>query len=221
MDLSGVCQAVIRLLIADDHPIVREGLKRIVADAPDLEVVGEAVDGNDAIAKSTALEPDVVLLDVYMPGPGFLETLRRLRTDRPELRVLVLSVQAEDDYAIRALRAGAAGYLTKDHSPERLAEAIRQVHRGGRFLTTRLAQRMASVLDHERPLHEALSEREYQVFRMLGGGLSGKEIAAELELSPKTVSTYRTRVLRKLNLKSNADLIRYAVEHDLVDPNPA
>jgi len=210
---------VIRLLIADDHPIVREGLKRIIADCPDMKLVGEATDGDEAVEKCGSVNVDVILLDVSMPGPGFLETMRRLRKEHPGVRVLVLSVHPEDQYAVRALRLGASGYLTKDHSPTELAGAIRRAFRGGKYVTESLAERLAFELEVDRETlpHSVLSDREYQVLCNLGAGTSVKETAAELGLSPKTVSTYRTRVLAKMKLKTNAELIRYVIKHGLVD----
>ena len=210
---------MIHLLIADDHPIVREGLKRIVTDCPDMRVVAEATDADEALAKSETTDVDVLLLDITMPGPGFLETVRRLRTERPGLRVLVLSVHPEDHYAVRALRAGAAGYLTKHRTPKELADAIRRVYKGHKYVTESLAEKLALELEQgvSQPPHEALSDREYQVFRMLGSGTSVGAIAAELALSPKTVSTYRTRILEKMHFSSNTELIRYALETGLAD----
>lgn len=210
---------MIRLLIADDHPIVREGLKRIVAECPDMKLVGEAVDGDEVLVKCTGEDVDVLLLDVSMPGPGFLETMRCLRKDSPSVRVLVLSVHSEDQYAVRALRLGASGYLTKDHSPDELAGAIRRAYRGGKYVTESLAERLAFELESDREMqpHAMLSDREYQVLCKLGAGTSVKETAVELGLSPKTVSTYRTRVLAKMKLKTNAELIRYVLRHGLVD----
>lgn len=210
---------MIRLLIADDHPIVREGLKRIVAECPDIKLVGEAVDGTETLAKCASLDIDVLLLDVSMPGPGFLETMRCLRKDHPRLRVLVLSVHSEDQYAVRALRLGASGYLTKDHSPTELAGAIRRAYRGGKYVTESLAERLAFELEADREVlpHSMLSDREYQVLCRLGSGTTVTETAEKLGLSPKTVSTYRTRVLAKMQMKSNAELIRYVLRHGLSD----
>lgn len=210
---------MIRLLIADDHPIVREGLRRIVAECPDMRLVDEAVDGHEVIAKIDAADVDVLLLDVNMPGPGFLKTLRRVTSERPALRVLVLSVHPEDQFGVRSLRAGAAGYLTKERTPEELVEAIRQVHQGGTYITPALAESMAFHLgiNVDAPPHELLSDREFEVLSLLGSGKSVAEIAAHLALSPKTVSTYKTRILEKLKLKSDAALIRYTLEHGLVD----
>ena len=208
---------MIRLLIADDHPIVREGVRRIVQDCPDMEVVGEAVDGNDLLTKLSSIKADVLLLDISMPGPGFLSIMERIRAEHPATQVLVLSVHSEVEYAFRALRAGVAGYLTKDHSPTELAEAIRRIHRGGRYVTQTLAEWLAYLVnpDAERAAHESLSDREYQVLCLLGFGKSVKEIGAELDLSPKTVSTYRSRILEKIQLETTADLIRYVVEQHL------
>ena len=210
---------MIRLLIADDHPIVREGLRRIVAEHSDMRLVDEAVDGQDVMAKLKAADVDVLLLDVNMPGPGFLNTLRRVTSERPDIRVLVLSVHPEDQFGVRSLRAGAAGYLTKERTPEELVEAIRRVHRGGKYITPALAESMAFHLgtNVEAPPHELLSDREFEVLGLFGSGKSVTEIAAHLTLSPKTVSTYKTRVLEKLKLKNGAALIRYTLEHGLVD----
>jgi DNA-binding NarL/FixJ family response regulator len=209
-----------RLLIADDHPIVREGLRRVVEDAPGgtITVAGEASDGNEVLAKAESLKPDVVLLDITMPGPGFVETIQRLKALRPPVRVLVLSVQPEDQFAVRALKAGASGYVSKNLSPEQLVTAIHEVTRGGRYISPTLAQRLAAAVADgaDRPPHEGLSAREYQVLCLLGAGKSVKEIAAVMELSVKTVSTYRARILEKTSLKSNAEIIRYTLEHGLV-----
>lgn len=209
---------MIRLLVADDHPVVREGLRRIVTDHPGLLVAGEAVDGDQVLSTLRRVAVDVVLLDISMPGPGFLQVLERVRAEHPRLPVLVLSVHPEDQYAVRALRAGAAGYLTKDHSPEQLVEAIRKVHRGGRFVSPSLAERLVIDLAAGRSTapHEALSDREYEVLCQLGSGRSVKAISVALRLSPKTVSTYRTRLLEKMRVTGNADLVRYAAQHGLI-----
>lgn len=208
---------MIRLLVADDHPIVREGLKRIIGACTDMKVVGEAVDGPATVAQAGELQPDVVLLDVSMPGPGFLETMKALQALPTPPRVLVLSVHDEDTYAVRALQAGADGYLTKDQSTQRLEEAIRRVRAGGRYVRPALAEKLSAALDAvgDRLPHELLSEREYQVFHALAKGEGIKQIAHRLSLSPKTVSTYRSRVLEKMDLAGNAELVRYAVEHGL------
>jgi two-component system, NarL family, invasion response regulator UvrY len=209
---------VIRLFIADDHPVVRAGLRGIIEGEPDFEVVGEACDGGDMLARIGRTPAEVLLLDVSMPGPGFLEVLAGLRQDHPRLAVLVLSVHPEDQYAVRALRAGAAGYLTKDHSPDELVAAIRKVHRGGKYVSPSLAEKLAVGLEIGAGSwpHEQLSNREYDVLCLLGSGRTVKEIASRLTLSPKTVSTYRARVLEKMNLATNADLVRYAAQHGLI-----
>ncbi|HKH84839.1 MAG TPA: response regulator transcription factor [Gemmatimonadales bacterium] len=210
---------MIRLMIADDHPIVRKGLRRIVEDAAGLEVVGEVGSGLELLERLPRVPADIVLLDVSMPGLRFLEVLQRLRAEHPTVAVLVLSVHPEDQYAVRALRAGASGYLTKDHSPEELTEAIRRVYRGNKYVSVVLAERLAADLagGARNIRHELLSDREYEVLCLLGSGRTVKEIAHSLELSPKTVSTYRTRVLEKMGATTNADLVRYASQHGLID----
>lgn len=209
---------MIHLYLADDHPVVREGLKRLLLDHPDIVITGEAEDGGAALEGMREATVDILLLDVSMPGPGFVETMRQLRTHYPDVRVLVLSVHPEDQYARRALRAGAHGYLTKDQSPKELVAAVRRVHGGGRYVSDKLAERFASELarDGNVSAHERLSDREHEVLCLLGGGKTTKEIAARLQVSPKTVSTYRARLLEKLGLQTTADLIRYAVEHGFV-----
>lgn len=207
-----------RILIADDHPVVRQGLRRIVEEAPGLIVAGEAGNGDEAVEMATTLPLDLVLLDVGMPGPGVLEVLRGIRAVRSTLPILVLSVHGEDQYALRTLRAGASGYLTKDRTSEELVAAIRHVTSGRRYIGPALAEALAGHLaeDGSVPLHASLSDREHQVLCLLGSGSTVGEIAARLELSPKTVSTYRARVIEKLGVRTNADLIRYAVEYGLV-----
>jgi two-component system, NarL family, invasion response regulator UvrY len=206
---------MIRLYVADDHPIVREGLKRIIADSSDMRVVGEAAHGTQVLAEVDN-HVDVLLLDISMPGPGLLTLIRQLRGRLPNLRILVLSVQPEELYAVRALRAGAAGYLTKDQSPAELAGAIRRVHGGGRYVSAALAEVLAArVAETESLPHEALSNREYEVLALLGTGMSIKDIAERLSLSAKSISTYRARILEKTGLTNTAELIRYAVEHDI------
>lgn len=217
--ITGFAQKMIRVLIADDHPIVREGFKRVVAAVEGLEVAGEVSSGDEVLEAAARLQPDVLLLDISMPGPGFLEVMRALRRDLPQQRILVISVHAECDYAARAIRAGANGYLTKDQSTKKLAEAIRDIHEGRQYITPALAEQLALGLlrgEAAEP-HELLSEREYQVLCRFGSGRTVKKIAEELGLSPKTVSTYRSRILEKTELQTSADLIRYAIEHGLTD----
>jgi DNA-binding NarL/FixJ family response regulator len=207
---------VIRLVIADDHAIVREGLGRILLDCPDIQLVAEVERGDDvqtAVANSAA---DVLLLDISMPGPSFLDLLRALEISHPDTRILVFSMHSEDQYALRAFRAGAAGYLTKDRAPEEILEAIRTVHRGGRYVSQAIEQKLtARSAAKAGPPHETLSDREYEVMRLLGAGKSLKDIAAGLSLSPKTVSTYRSRVLEKMGFHSNADIVRYLMEQGI------
>ena len=208
----------IRIFIADDHPIVRQGLRRIVEADAGLAISGEASDAAALFAALAAAPTDLVLLDVSMPGAPFLETLRELRARHPAIRVLVLSVHPEDQWAVRALRAGASGYLTKDHSPDQLLGAVRRVYRGGKYVSPTLAEHLAGQVDGDGQgaPHELLSDREFEVMRRLGSGLTVSQIAAELALSPKTVSTYRARILEKMAVASNADLVRYAARYGLI-----
>jgi DNA-binding NarL/FixJ family response regulator len=208
----------IRIFIADDHPIVRQGLRRMVEADPGLAISGEAGDPATLLAALEKTATDLVLLDVSMPGGLFLDTLRALRERHPSIRVLVLSVHPEDQWAVRALKAGASGYLTKDHSPDQLLEAIRRVYRGGKYVSPTLAEQLATHLDAagQRAPHELLSDREFEVMRRLGSGLTVSQIASELAISAKTVSTYRARILEKMAVASNADLVRYAARYGLI-----
>jgi len=208
---------VIRLVVADDHPVVRQGLVRMLGEAKDIQVAGEAASGDELLDLLKRVRANVVLLDISMPGPPFLELLGKLRKGWPRVQVLVVSAHPENQYAVRALKAGARGYVTKDRSQEELTGAIRKVCHGGRYISSTLAEELASRLDPEyrESLHEQLSERELRTVAMLAAGKSVKEIAASMNLSPKTVSTYRRRALDKLSLETNADLIRYALDHDL------
>jgi two-component system invasion response regulator UvrY len=209
---------VIRLAIADDHPIVREGLRRIAVQDEGITVAGEASTSMELFRLLSSAAVDVVLLDVSMPGSTFVQTLVELRERHPTVKILVLSVHPEDQWAMRALRAGAAGYLTKDRSPEQLVQAIRRVARGGKYVSETLAEQLAGLVDHGRTRapHELLSDREFEVLRALGSGMTVKDVAEQLRLSAKTVSTYRTRLLEKMGLKSKADLVRYVVSHELL-----
>ena len=209
---------MIRVLIADDHAVVREGLKRIVAQNADMTVAGEAGTGHEVLEFVRARECDVVLLDLSMPGKDGLETLKELRANKPHLPVLVLSVYPEDQYAVRLLRAGASGYLTKESAPEELVAAIRKVSRHGRYVSASLAERLASFLDSsdDRPPHERLSDREYRVMIMIASGRTVGEVADSLCLSVKTVSTYRARALEKLNMRTNAEFAFYAMKQGLL-----
>jgi len=210
---------MIRVLIADDHAIVREGLKQIVADTPDIEVAGEAKDSHEALDKISKNNYDVVLLDISMPGISGLDVLKQLRSQKPQLHVLMLSIYPEEQYAVRTLKAGASGYLTKESAPDELVAAIRKVSRGGNYVSHSLAEKLAANLrrDGSKQPHEALSDREFQVMRMIASGKKGKEIAEELLLSVKTVSTYRRRILEKLGIENTSSLIRYAIQNRLLE----
>lgn len=209
---------MIRIAIADDHPIVREGLRRIASAGVGISVTGEASTAAELFRLLAQAAVDVVLLDVSMPGSTLVETLADLRGRHPSIKVLVLSVHPEDQWAVRALRAGASGYLTKDRSPEQLVEAIRRVARGGKYVSEALAEKLAGLVDHGSPraAHERLSDREFEVLRALGSGMAVKDVAEQLNLSAKTISTYRARLLDKMGLTSRADLVRYVMEHDLL-----
>ncbi|MFL5527406.1 MAG: response regulator [Gemmatimonadaceae bacterium] len=209
---------MIRVAIADDHPIVREGLRRIVSDDASISVAGEASTAAELFRLLEATAVDVVLLDVSMPGATFIETLKDLRHRHSSVKVLIVSAHPEDQWAMRSLHAGASGYLTKDHSPEQLVLAIRRVARGGKYVSESMAERLAGMVDPgaSRAPHEQLSDREFEVLRALGSGMMVKEVAAQLRLSAKTVSTYRTRLLEKMGLKTKADLVRYVVTHNLL-----
>lgn len=208
---------MIRVVIADDHPLVRTGLRQVLADEPSIEVVGEAADGDETVAVLRATEPDVVLLDITMPGAPFPGLLRLLRGAFPRVEVLIVTMHGEDQFAVRALKEGAAGYLTKQQPPQEVINAIKQIAGGGRYLTAAVAERAAAALDDGAPRlpHERVSRREYEVLCMIGLGKSVKQIATELGVSPKTVSTHRARLLRKMHLKTSAELIRYVLQYGL------
>lgn len=210
---------MIRVLIADDHAIVRQGLRQILADTADMEVGGEAANGFEAVQKVRDDGPwDIVLLDVSMPGKNGIDTLKQIKDERPRLPVLVLSMYPEDQYAVRLLKAGAAGYLTKESAPEQLVTAIRAVAAGRRFISPAVAELLAQEInrDGEQPLHATLSDREFEIMRLLASGITPTDIAERLKLSVKTVSTYRVRLLAKMQLKNNAELTYYAVKNGLV-----
>jgi DNA-binding NarL/FixJ family response regulator len=209
-----IAPATIRVFVADDHRIVREGLRRILTESEDIEVVGEAATVPELFDRLEEERTDVVLLDISMPGPGMLEALRFLR--QRGVRTLILSMYPESQFGPRAIKAGAAGYLTKEQTPNELIGALRKVHEGRTYVSPALAEELAGRLGEETvPAHEQLSEREFQILLMLGSGKTGSEISRELSLSPKTVSTYRTRVLQKLGLLTTVDLVRYVLENDL------
>lgn len=210
---------VIKVLIADDHAIVREGLKQILADSPDIVVAGNAENGFDAIKLARRGGYSVILLDISLPDRNGIEVLKQLRKECPEAAVLMLSMYREEQYAIRSLRAGAAGYLNKQSAPADLVGAIRQVASGKKYISAALAQELANQVGEDRDIapHEGLSDREYQTMTLIASGKSVSEIAAELTLSVKTISMYRSRVLQKMKLKHNAELTHYAIKNRLVD----
>jgi DNA-binding NarL/FixJ family response regulator len=210
---------MIRILVADDHGVVRKGIAQIVADSPDMEVTAEAATGEEAMELVRTRPFDVVVLDIAMPGGGGLDVLRELRAENPALKVLVLSVYSEEQYAIRCLRDGASAYLTKGSPPEELILAIKTVAGGKRYITPSVADRLASyVEDSSRQLpHETLSDREMQVLVLIAAGKQVSDIAEELNLSVKTVSTYRSRILLKMGMETNAQLIRYAFQNRLTE----
>jgi two-component system, NarL family, invasion response regulator UvrY len=210
---------MINILIADDHAIFREGLKHILAESPDVKVVAEARNGQEVLEKIWSEKYDMVLLDISMPGISGLEVLKQLKIEKPKLPVLVLSMHPEEQYAVRVLRAGASGYLTKESAPDELITAIRKISQGRKYITASLAERLAfeMEIDSEKPLHEVLSDREYQVLRIIAAGKTVKQIAEELSLSIKTVSTYRGRIMEKMKMKTNAELIHYAIKHEILD----
>ena len=210
---------MISVLVADDHKLVREGLKQILAAAEDLRVAGEAASGDEALALARANDYDLALVDMSMPGVSGIELIRRLRLEKPALRILVLSMHGEQQYAARALKAGAAGYLTKDSASEQLVGAIRKVAAGGLYITAAAAESLVSetAAGGAAAPHASLSDREFEVFRLLAGGHGPTEIAERLHVSVKTVSTHKARILQKMNLDSTAALVRYALEHDLLD----
>lgn len=206
---------MIRVLICDDHTIVRQGIKQILADAPDIALAGEAANAPDAVALVRAGGIDVVLLDIAMPQRDGLDALRQLRAEFPKLPVLMLSTYPDRQYAVRSLKLGAAGYLNKSADSEQMIEAIRRVAGGRLFVTPHVAELLAGAVGgrEDEPLHERLSHREYQVFRLLSQGASVGEIAAQLSLSPNTVSTYRARILEKTGVRNDVELALFAVRH--------
>jgi DNA-binding NarL/FixJ family response regulator len=210
---------MIKILIADDHPVVRKGLKEIIEDTSDMKVVDEASTGQEVLEKVSKTEFDVILLDISMPGKSGLDILKELKSHYPKLTVLVLSMHPEEQYAIQVFKAGASGYLTKESAPDELLQALRKVSRGGKYVSSSLAEKLAYALekDVEKAPHETLSIREYEVMRKIAMGKTVTVIAGELFLSPKTISTYRTRILEKMNMKNNAELVRYALKNNLVD----
>jgi len=209
----------IRVLIADDHAIIRHGLKQILSETEDLVLAGEADGGVSAMQLLRTLECDVVLMDVSMPDRNGIDTLKLVKKEFPRLPVLILSMHPEEQYAVRALRAGAAGYLSKQAAPEQLVTALRQVASGKKYVSAEVAEELANAIgeDLDRPPHEKLSDREYQTLCMIASGRTLTQIAEQLNLSVKTVSVYRARLLEKMRLHNNAELTHYGLKHGLVD----
>jgi len=210
---------MIRIIVADDHPVVRRGIGQIVAAAGDMRVADEAANGRELLDRARTVDHDLVLLDLSMPEMIGLDLLKQLKRERPKIPIVILTVSSENQFAIRALKAGAAGYLTKDTAATELVGALRKVATGGRYLSTSMAERLAGHLtaDTDRPPHEKLSDREYQVLRMIAAGKSTRRISTELSLSVKTIGTYRARIFEKMQMKSPAELAAYAVRNRLSD----
>jgi DNA-binding NarL/FixJ family response regulator len=209
---------MIKVLIADDHTLVRKGLKEILSETSDIVVADEASNGQEVLDKVSTNDYDVILLDLTMPVKSGLDILKQLREEKPHIHILVLSMHPEEQYAVRILRAGASGYLTKASATDELIEAIRKVSSGGKYISSTLAEKLALALEEgvEKPLHESLSDREYQVMCIIASGKTIKEIADELNLSINTVSTLRTRILKKMKMKNNAEITYYAIKNGLV-----
>jgi DNA-binding NarL/FixJ family response regulator len=208
---------MIRLVIADDHAIVREGLKRIVGDAGDLHIEAEAADGNEVVKLVREREFDVLVTDLSMPGRSGMELIKLVKAEKPRLRILVLSMHEEAQYAVRAIKSGASGYLTKESAPGQLVQAIRKIAAGGAYISSEVAEQLAlgAMPGGDKPPHEALSDREFEVFRQLVAGTSVTEIAGNLKLSVKTVSTHKANLMQKLGISNSSELVRYAIRHGI------
>ncbi len=209
---------MIRVLVADDHAIVRRGIRQILAEIPSIEAVDEATDGQEVLSKFGRGHYDLVLLDISMPGRSGLDVLKQLKVQRSHLPVLILSMHPEEQYAVRALKAGASGYLAKESAPDELIAAVQKILQGGKYVSESLAERVVSELAKpaEKASHETLSDREYEIMRLIASGKTVSQIGTELALSVKTVSTYRARILLKMGMKNNAEIMRYAVENALL-----
>jgi DNA-binding NarL/FixJ family response regulator len=211
---------MIRIVIADDHAIVREGLKRIVSSADDLRVVGEAADGTEVMQQVREADFDVLVLDLSMPGRSGMELIKLVRAEKSKLRILVLSMHQELQYAVRAIKSGASGYLTKESAPAQLEQAIRKIAAGGAFISAEVAEQLAlsAMPGSASAPHESLSNREFEVFRLIAAGVSVTDIAARLKLSVKTISTHKANLMQKMGLQNQSELIRYAIKHGVSDP---
>jgi two-component system, NarL family, invasion response regulator UvrY len=208
---------MIKVLIADDHAIVRQGLKQILAEALEIQVAGEAANGVDAVRLARTGDYDVVVLDVSMPDKNGLDVLKQIKKDDPKLPVLMLSMHPEDQLGVRAIKEGAAGYLSKQSAPEQLISAIQQVAAGRKYISPALAEHLANAIGGEAVLHDSLSTREYQTLCLIASGKTLTAVGEELKISVKTVSVYRARLLEKMHMKNNAELTHYAIKHNLID----
>ena len=210
---------MINIVIADDHALVREGLKRIVSDILDMAVCGEAANGGEVMQRVRELSFDVLMLDLSMPGRSGMELIKLVHAEKPRLRILVLSMHQELQYAVRAIKSGASGYLTKECAPDQLEQALRKVAAGGAFISSEVAQQLAlgAMPGSSAVAHETLSDREFEVFRLLAAGVSVTDIGTQLNLSVKTISTHKANLMQKMGLNNPSELIRYALKHDLTD----
>jgi DNA-binding NarL/FixJ family response regulator len=209
---------MIKVIIVDDHPVVRRGLKQILQEEPDVKVVGEAESAVEALKIIRTIDCDAVVLDISLPGASGVEILKQLKYEYKKLPVLILSVHPEEQYAVRVMKAGASGYLTKESAPDELVKAIRKIISGGKYISSSLAERLITDIDASgKPRHEKLSDREFEIMRMIARGKAIKKIAEELYLSEKTVSTYRTRLLEKMKMTTNAEIIGYALKNKLIE----
>ena len=210
---------MIRIVMADDHAIVREGLKRIVSELPDMQLVGEAADGTQVLKCVRELEFDLLVLDLSMPGRSGMELIKQIRSEKPRLRMLVLSMHQEQQYAVRAIKSGANGYLNKESATDQLAQAIRKIAGGGAYVTPEVAEQLAmgAMPDAQTLPHQSLSDREFEVFRQIVAGVSVTDIASALNLSVKTISTHKSHLMHKMGLNNPSELVRYALQHGLAD----
>jgi len=211
---------MIRIVIADDHAIVREGLKRIVTAAQDMAVVGEAADGAQVMQQVRESDFEVLVLDLSMPGRSGMELIKQVRSERPRLRILVLSMHEELQYAVRAIKSGASGYLSKESAPLQLMQVLRKIASGGAFISSDVAEQLAlgSMLGSISAAHEKLTDREFEIFRLIAMGMSVTDIAVRLNLSAKTISTHKANLMQKMNLQNQSELIRYAIKHGVTEP---
>lgn len=209
---------MIKIIIADDHSIVREGLKLIISEIRDMTIADETANGDDLLEKIKQNPYDVAVIDITMPGPGVLDVIKEIKKEQPGIRILVLSMHPEEQYAVRVLKAGASGYLSKETAPAELVKAIRKVSTGKKYISPHFAENLADFLlsENDKPIHADLSDREFQVLCKIAAGEPVKEIARALCLSDKTISTYRSRILQKMNMKTNAEIIHYAIKNMLV-----